>query len=508
MPLEAQSLVDPIVPGGMLSLGLIPNHSTWDSRYGPNGIEPLGADLTANNAASLFPGVTTLQQDLSALTGSPTGFPAILGPVSAHVAKGVDRLDFEARLGVFDWLTLGIMVPMVRARVPIDVAYRPDTLQSNVGMSPAAKGNTGVPTLLTQLDDAATAARSYATSACDAGPGSSTCSSATSLAQRVSAFSSRTQSAYYASPFFPIAGSPAATALTHALASLNQDLSGAGLSPVQAPFVFASNDVDTATFAQLPGNPGAGIQAAPLETVDGLWQVGDVELSAAVRLLHGEVRDSGAAAPRLSWDVAGSGLMRLGTGHPANPNVFFDVGSGDGQTDFEGSLYGALRVGRHIGIRSTAKYGVQRSVVQLRRVTAPGQILAPLSSLQPVQWSPGSYLYLQVSPRWYLTEGFSLTFDYDYYSKGSDTYQALPAAPGATPLDVSVLDSETAMTFERMGFGLTYSSLNGARGAHGVLPAELDARFVQTVGGSGGRTPKVSSFQIALRIFRRMWGGS
>lgn len=507
-PLAAQSLVDPILPGGMLGLGVVPSHSTWSSLYGPNGAQPIGADLTSTNAATLFPGVTSLEQDLRSLTGSSTGFPSILGPVSSSISKGVDRLEFRARLGVFNWLTLGVMVPMVRSRIPIDVYYQPDSLQGNIGLNPAVTGSDGVSTLVTQLGDAAAAATDRANSLCNANPTGADCSSATDLAQRVTRFENTTESAYYASPFFPMEGSPAATALIHALAALNQSLRGAGLDSVPAAFVFASGVLGAQQFNQITGNPSATIRATPLETVNGLWQMGDVELTAMVRLLKGEVHDSGAAVPRLSWELAGGGLIRLGTGQPPNPDILFDVGSGDGQTDFEGRLYGALRVGSHIGLRSTARYGIQRSVLQLRRVTPPGTVLAPYSSLRAVRWSPGSYLYLQVSPRWYLSQGFSLTFDYDYYTKGSDKYTSLPSTQGSAPaLDASVLDQQTARTLQQVGFGLTYSSMSGASRTSGVLPVELDARFIQAIGGSG-RAPEAERFQIAIRAFHRLWGGS
>ncbi len=503
--LTAQSLVDPLLPGGVAGVGIIPSYSTWDSRYGLDGVVPLGSDLTSTNAASLFPGVATLQQNLRSLTGSSTGFPSILGPVAARVSKDVDRLEFEARLGVFDWLTVGVTVPLVRARVPIDVAFRPDTVSGNLGLNPAA-GSQDVQSLLAELAGANDAAQAAAKAACDADATSQSCSDATALAARVNAFYLETQSAYSASPFFPLQGSAAATALTGALASLNAGLSGAGLDSVAASFVFPKVLVDTAGFA---GAPGSGsIRAAPLQTYNGTWQLGDVEVSAMGRLLRGEVRDSGAAEPRLSWELAAGGRVRLATGQPADPNVLFSVGSGDGQMDFEGDLYGALRVGRYLGVRSAARYGIQRSVVQLRRVAAPDQVLTPYSSLQPVLWSPGPYLYLQVSPRWYLTEGFSFTFDYDYYRKGSDSY-ALVGGSSSGSLDASVLDQQTEMTLSQVGFGLTYATPSATgRGRKGGLPAELDARYIRAIAGSGGQAPETRRFQIAVRVFQRIWGGS
>ncbi len=506
-PLRAQSLVDPILPSGTLGLNVLPSYTTWSAWYGPQGLQPLGAELTSANAASLFPGVSTLEQDLRGLTGSATGFPSILGPVAARVSEAVDRVELGARLGVFDWLTVGFTVPFVRNQTPIDVYFRSDTVDGNIGLSPI--GNAGVASLLSGLTGAAAAARSRATSVCSGSPGTSACTSATALAQRVSSFAEQAHSAYYASPFFPLQGSLAATALTNALSSLNQDLAGAGLAPVQVPFVFSSQRLDSATFNQLPANASAGILTSPLQTVDGLWQLGDIEVSAMARLLHGEVRDSGASQPLVAWELAGGGLVRLGTGHAPNPSVLYDVGSGDGLTTLEARVYGSLRFGRHFEVRSAAQYGAPRSGVQLRRVAPPGTLLAPYSSVEPVRWSPGTYLNVEVSPRWYLTQGLSLTLDYDAYAKAADHYTAVPTSQGGdSTLDVSVLDRETAMSLRTVGFGLTYSTLQAARAGRTWLPTELDARFIQAIGGSGGRAPRIQEFQLAAHVYARLWGGS
>jgi len=510
-PLNAAALTDPVVPKGYLRLDFVPRYSTWDTRYTPTGdVEPLGADLTSDNAASLFPGISTLEQNLRALTGSTTGFPSVLGPVAGRVSKQMTRMEFGARVGIFGWLTLGAMVPVTRVRVPVDIAFRPDTLNGNVGLSPAITGSGAVSELETQLANAADAARARATNLCDADPSSTQCADAMALSARAAAFTSATAGAYTASAFFPLDSSAAATALTAALDALNQDLVAAGLTAVSATFTFPTARVDESTFAQLSATPGTGIRSTALEPLDGLWRMGDVELSAIVRLLDGEVRDSGAISPRLAWELAGGVLVRLGTGQPADPEILFDVGSGDGQTDVEGRLFAALQVGHHVAVRSEAHYGVQKSTTQVRRVVAPTVVLAPYSSRHTVRWSPGSYFSIQVSPRLYLTEQLALSFDYDYFNKGADTYALAdpPSLSSASPPDVSVLGQGSSTTVHQAGVGLTYATLRTWREGHTGTPVEMNARLIRVIGGTSGWMPKATRFEIGVRVFHRMWGGS
>ncbi len=509
-PLTLPTLTDPIVPGGYLRLDFVPRFSTWDSRYEPGGsVQQLGTDLTSANAASLFPGVATLEQSLQALTGSSTPFSGILGPVDGRVSKQITRLEFGGRVGVFDWLTLGVMVPWVRMQAPVDVAFRPDTVNGNLGLNPAAGGNASVSAFVTDLSNAYSAAQAQATSLCDADPTSAQCGDAVALAQRVGTFADETASAYGASSFFPLDGSTAATDLTAALDALNQDLVGAGLTAVPSTFTFPTERVDASTFSQISANPAGSIRGTALEPVEGLWGVGDIELSATVRLLSGEVRDSGATEPKVAWEVAGGALVRLGTGSPPDPDIFFDVGRGDGQNDLEGRVYVALRLGSHLEVRSAARYGDQRSTTLVRRVAPPTQILAPYSSRALVRWSPTSYFAVQVSPRLHLTDQLALSFDYDYYTKGEDSYAlADPTAADAQALDPSLLAVGSGMTVHQEGFGLTYSTLRTWRQGRTGRPAEANIRLVRTVSGTGGTVPKATRFEMGVRVFQRLWGGS
>jgi hypothetical protein len=509
---QGQALADPQVPAGRVRLDFVPSFWSWNTRYGlrPEGStsvaaeEALGADLTDPVGTTLFPGIVALQEDLRALTGDASYQPK-LGQTLGSITKEVTRIDTGLRLGIFDWLTLGANVPWVRGRTAVDVAFRPDQ-EADLGLNPTVNDGSGVSALLSSLESAALAAQAQASSVCEGGLGDA-CSQAEALAGQASTFRSRTEAAYTASPFFPTEASDAGASLSAALASLNAALGAAGLPGIGSGFVFANATLDTQGFASLATNPAAGFRGTPLTTVDGLWAMGDAELSASLRLLDGEVRESGAARPRLAYSVSGGALVRLGTGTPDDPDVFLDIGSGDGQMDVEGRVDGFIQVGGRLDLRGGFRYGVQNGVVLLRRVAPHEQILVPSANSRAVTWKPGSYTFIDVSPRYRLTPELSLAMDYRRYHKGADSYELVGEEPaGIASVDPSALAHETEMSLQEMALGLRYSTVRTWREGLGPPPMEMGLRLVRTVAGAGGQTPKATRFEFSASLFRRIWG--
>jgi hypothetical protein len=153
------------------------------------------------------------------------------------------------------------------------------------------------------------------------------------------------------------------------------------------------------------------------------------------------------------------------------------------------------------------RYGVQNGVTLLRRVAPHEQILVPAVNTRAVDWKPGSYTYLDVSPRYRLTPDLSLAVDYSRYHKGADSYElAGPEPEGLPPVDVSVLAHETEMTLQEVAFGVRYSTVRTWREGLGAPPLEMGMRLVRTVAGAGGQAPKATRFEFSVSLFRRMWG--
>lgn len=509
---QGQALAEAQVPAGRVRLDFVPSFWSWNTRFGvrPEGStsvaeeELLGSDLTDPVGTTLFPGIVALQDDLRALTGDASYQPK-LGQTLGAITKEVTRIDTGLRVGVFDWLTLGANVPWVRGRTAVDVAFRPNQ-EADLGLNPTLSDGSGVSSLLSSLENAAAAAQARASSICQAGLGDA-CSQAQALAGQASTFRSRTEAAYTASPFFPTEASDAGSSLAAALAALDDALGVAGLPGIGSGFVFADATLDTQGFASLATNPAAGFRGTPLATVDGLWAMGDVELSAFLRLLNGEVRDSGDVRPRLAYSLSGGALFRLGTGTPDDPDVFLDIGSGDGQMDVEGRVDGFIQIGARLDLHGGFRYGVQNGVVLLRRVARHEQILVPSANSRAVTWKPGSYTFIDVSPRYRLTPDLSLAVDYRRYHKSADSYELVGDQPaGFASVDPSDLAHETEMSLQEMALGLRYSTVRTWREGLGPPPMEMGLRLVRAVAGAGGQTPKATRLEFSVSLFRRIWG--
>jgi len=505
---QGQTMVEPVVPRGYVRLDAVPTFTSWHTRFGLAGgtdvVEELGSDLTDPTGKTLFPGLTTLEESLRELAGIPS-YQANLGSSSAEIAHDVTRWDLGVRVGVFDWLTVGAVVPYVKTNTALDASFRPDSA-GGLGFNPSAEGDPAVTNLLDRLAAAADVAAVHATTVCGVAPGVA-CDDAQALSRRAADFSDLTRTAYGASVFFPAVGSAMALGLQGALAALNADLVAAGLNSVGASMVFAEGVLDEEGFRGLPARSGAGYQANELRGLLGLWTLGDIELNADVRLLHvtPSTSDGGLG---FGVTLSGGATVRLPTGTIDDPFIFLDLGSGDGQMDIEGRGEAAFRFGRWAGLNASVRYGTQQSRTLLRRVAPHEQVLVPSALTRSVRWTPGSYLFLEASPRLWLSEDLALAVDFRRFHKAEDTYELISFEGDESPqLDLSPLSAETEVTVQELAVGLRYSTmLSWALGRTGT-PVEVGARWSRALSGSGGRAPKFTRLEIGVSLYRRIWGG-
>jgi len=502
----SEPLFGPLVPAGHVRFGFDPVFASWDRRFGVDAdgneaLEYLSDDLTSGFGTDLFPGTATLRSGFEDVTGG-SSIPLALGTTRASVTKNITRLELGAHVGVFDWLTVGAMVPWVRTRTAVDVLYDP-AVNPTLGLNPNLEDPDAVTGYLTSLAETTESALLRSETICDPDPSSPSCASAQAVVQRASDFAGAATEMYMASAFFLLANSSAAVAFQEAQDAFVQELSEAGV-PVPGDPVFSSTPVDQELFFDLPTRSDVGLVGSNLGDVNSLWTTGDLEVEAVVRLLEGEQRDSGAVHPRLAWSVAGGARVRMGTGISEDPDVFLDVGTGDGQMDMEGFAYGALRVGRWLALRASGRYGVQGSTTVERRVAPPETVLAPVSSRRTLTWTPGDYLDVIVSPRIHVTETLAVAVDYRRFHKASDRFEL---GDGAGGLDPTVLELETEHTAQELAVGLRYATRAlWARGETGS-PFQASARLLWTPSASGGQTPETTRVEVGIRLYRRLWGG-
>ena len=146
-------LDETMVPEGRVRPQLSVIFSSWNRRFGraddgTEGLEPLGQDLTDPTSLSLFPGVPTLQDAVRTATGLPDWDP-VLGSSSGRVKQDVTTIDLGLHIGVFDWLTVGAVLPRIQPRTVVDYLFVPDTTGANLGINPAITNSTAVESFLT-----------------------------------------------------------------------------------------------------------------------------------------------------------------------------------------------------------------------------------------------------------------------------------------------------------------------------------------------------------------------
>jgi hypothetical protein len=320
---------------------------------------------------------------------------------------------------------------------------------------------------------------------------------------------------YSASPFFPLASSPEGQALQQRVGSFNEGLVALELPALSSPPPLSTARVTADELEELLSDAAVGINSIPLRDRIGLWELGDVEVQLAFRLIDLVRRDSVTLAPRFTYQLGGGVLARLGTGREDDPDVFLDLAAGDGQTDIEGRVFSNLRTGR-FGVWGDLRYGLQRPRTLVRRVGPPELVFVPAVNRATVEWTPGSYLELELYPRYHFTSELAFTAGYRLRAKGEDDFVRLspapdPADPSPLPspplyTDVALLTQDTKETVHELGGGLVFSTLEAWEAGRASRPFELRFNVSWATSGAGRQAPKGVRAVVGLRLYYRIWG--
>jgi hypothetical protein len=500
VPGQAWAQELPWLTRGTARLDFAPSFWDWDSRYGigPGGsaqVEPLGVDLTANAVGStMLPHLRDLEASLQDALSEPT-YRVRLGRSRALVDQSRLVFPFRLEVGVTDWLSVGAMVPLVQPQTELTFAFDADSLSADVGPSPRVTS----PALVSQFLDGFQAALEAARSAHPDDPG----------VAEAQAFFDALFRAYNHTSFFPVGGSTPGDQLQERLDHIRDTFSSLGVNSLPESVPMAQGYLDEAGFQEYLAS--GAMQAAPLENWTQMWTLGDVELSASVRLLHGGfARDSLGEPSRFRYQLGAGMLVRLGTGGQADPNRFLDQDPADGQTDLEGSVFGLVELGSRFGAWGLFRYGVQNEGEVVRRIAAPEETLPHRARLASLYRTPGDYRELDLNPRVYLTSAMSFGVRYRYWHKGADSHQLQPLDPEVLAnLDyppAELLNLRTEQTLSELGFTGTFSSVDQHARGKASLPFHVRFSYFLPLDGRGGRTPKGSRFEAGLTLYHLFWG--
>ncbi len=521
-------------PRGAIRVQLSTSITDFSQRYGKGtpgradgSLEPLDGDFTSDSLGiPQFPGLSSVQSAIRTLTGN-SAFRLSLGRSNMVSSVRVQTTPIALEAGLTNWLSIGVMVPIVSARKQVLLNVNGGTAAGTVSINPARDGDSPAAAnllLVTQLNAARTQLAALLAS-CTANPGSNaSCASVIANAPTITAGATDFENAVRAvygttrtngSLFVPIAGSAADSAILNRLSTFRTQFTQYGITALAATSLPSRPTAGLTPdgLQRVVGDTLFGINAAPLGTIthQGL---GDVEASVKVRLFDtfGMRSDTTRFLPSgLNLRQSFAGAYRFGTGTIDQPDDFLDIGTGQGQNDIEVRSFTDVVYGRKFFTSVIARYTVQMADQPIRRITdQPNEVFAASWRQRVVNRDLGDQLEIEVTPRWVLSDFFSVGAQYLYRNKAEDkfsgTYVVSPTESGlAAPvtLDASTLAYETAATEQRLGFGITFSSVAAHARGKAKLPIEFQYFNSRTISGTGGNVAKLSIHQLQIRLYPR-----
>ncbi len=506
----AQEPYSPLVPRGKIRIEIRGEYSSFSSRYRTwtdgssirEGLEMLGDPYSGPTGARVFPLLGPVEEAVREALGED--YSISLGTMTSFMERNAARVPVSLDVGIFDWLTAGVVVPAVQHETEFAFHFGADSTGANAGFGPSGGTVSG---FLSGLGASIDAYGDYRDARCVADPSSPECTDATAVLDDALGLRSGL-AAMYGTVFAPLEWSPAGVALQARLASVAAAFEAAGVTGVPAYVPLANALLTMEEILEMVTDPAFGIGAAhTLGQWRALWGLGDVEVRTDARLLEsGEPN-----GPR--HIVAGAGArLRLPTGAQDDPANFLDAPAGDGQIDVELRGWMNGRWTGRFGLWADFRYGIQLPGTIERRVFDPNFTFAPMSSQLRLDWNPGDYQFVELSPWFRVAESITLLAGYRYHRKGRDSFAksvgdaAGPAQAAGAP-DPEILVPHSGASSSRVTFGMVYNRAvptgDGATGG----PLEIRLLYRGVVGGSGGNVPKTGAIEAGFRFFRGLWGG-
>ena len=504
-----QQWTEPLSASGYLRIEATSISLSSSSRFGQrveNGslvreIEPLGYDLTSANIGSrLLPTLSSLEDQLGGLTDDKD-YAVNLGASVTNLTRHEVRVPINVSIGIQDYMTLGVSIPITRRRTEVTTSF--NGVNANVGISPSITNINEVSAFLSSLATAEKDLSSITRSLCSSAANSAQCIQANNILEESGRFRQILNNSYANYGVFPLQGSNAGNSLQLQLDALASAQSNLGIISYPTTVPLANQPMTSSHYESLITDPSYNIAVSPLRSWGSPWEIGDIELFTNLKLLANDlnVKANGAhSTNELHYLIGLGGLVRLGTGHLDLVSNMIDIGSGDGQNDFELKIFGNLSQLNLWSVWAEVAYGLQRPTSVVKRVAHSYQAFPSQSSLQITTWTPGAYSQLRFSPSYHLTNELTLLADSRYFKKQSDRYVTSLQADchSSTCLNPKPLEDETQMTFFELGGGFMFSS----RSPGSTRPLRIRLLYRAPMTGSGGMPARTTSIEFGVQILQ------
>jgi hypothetical protein len=532
-PLRAQAaftrVADSPLPRGFTRLRVIPSWTRFENIFAGSAAQgsstvPLASVLASDSlGVAQISGLAPSEEALRTLTGDPA-FRLSLGRSVSRATARIVRTALAAEFGLTRWLTLSALFPIVQTRTELFVELNADdATRANVGPNPARIQDTRPAAvdraleLQRQLGDAGGTLQTRLDQ-CTQNP-SSDPNCGTILANRndvisligeTSAFASAVAVLFGSSrddlgqPFAPLAGSATATAIQNRLTALTARLRSYIGSAADQIVATVPGAVGPAAFGDMQDLLLRGEFGLSPDSLGPVYRFnfGDIEFGAKLLVLERGVWTPAAAGPTTSLRTRLSliGGVRLGTGKPTlerMPHRYLEYGTGDGQTDVEGGVLLDVGLGSRFLITAHGRYTVQLGEVEAGRVPDENGVINPFTPLYDGTRRLGDVIVGEVTPSFLLGRYFGADAHYAVIVRSDDEYS--PLNSGDPPLQ------RGGYTEQRVGVGITYSTLRGARSRVPRVPVELSIAHIETITGSSAIVPRASRQQIELRLYYQLY---
>jgi len=516
-PASAQEARNPLVPKGAVRLQASPEYRAFNSRFGRNSgagaiidrVELLGSELTAPGVGSgLLPALAGFESAVKTAAG--TSFSLRIGSLATQIEKSRYTIPFGIDVGVSDWLSVGVTVPLVQDETELALDYQAFD-DPNTGLSPGIGDPELVQGFLDAFGAALTALQIHRDMACATDAATTVCTSATDLATDAGSYVDALSSMYLEGFLAPVTGSVAGDAIGARLTDYQRSFGDRGVTGLPAVVPLAAEGLSSSDFSRLITDPRFGTAAsAPLAYWLSPWRLGDIEFRADARILRmkwptGE--QGGEDKLRATLLVGGGVTYRLGVGAEDDPANFLDQGAGDGQDDVELRGWIQGRLGQRLGLWTDVTYTHPFEGNTFRRVHNPDILLAPRISQLPLRWTQGKSARIRVAPIYRVSDDLSLLPTYTFLGKGQDSFRYGPLVGETQALpNPNLLVPESGIRLHMMSIGLVYSTLGLEDRVGDGSPIEVRIFYHRAMAGSGGQVPRFRSFEAGFRLYRRFWG--